>query len=45
MGANSAFCEGSQADVLDQQRPTRSRRYIIPEWTFDEACWESGKNV
>ncbi|WP_230971722.1 SOS response-associated peptidase [Nitrogeniibacter aestuarii] len=42
---NNARFEGIEAKASYKQSWLRGKRCIIPAWSFDEPCWESGRNV
>lgn len=42
---NNARCEEIAAKASYKQSWLHGRRCIIPVWSFDEPCWESGRNV
>jgi putative SOS response-associated peptidase YedK len=42
---NNARFEGIAEKASYKQSWQRGQRCIIPAWSFDEPCWETGKNV
>lgn len=42
---NNARYEGIEKKASYKQPWLRGQRCIIPAWSFDEPCWETGKNV
>jgi len=42
---NNARFEGITSKASYKQPWARGQRCIIPAWSFDEPCWETGRNV
>lgn len=42
---NNARFEGIEGKASYKQSWLHGKRCIIPAWSFDEPCWESGRNV